>query len=69
MQGVATPALTNEELIELEHLRGKYEKLKTKTMKASKPMQAAAAKTKKVKAAQSGSSSDSEVSFLLWLSH
>ena len=28
MQGTATPALTPEELIELEQLRAKYEKLK-----------------------------------------
>jgi len=62
---VATPALTNEELIELEQLRVKHEKLKQKSSKAAAPVkniQAAAAAKKKVKAASSGSSSDSEVS-------
>lgn len=65
LQGVATPPLTKEELIELEQLRQKYEKLKNKKASSgsNEPATggAAAKKQKKKKDSdESGSSSDSE---------
>ena len=72
LQGTATPALSSEELVELEQLRVKHEKLKAMKNKAGGMGAAAAqdssnmaaAKKKKAKKSDSseGSSSDSEVS-------
>ena len=67
LQGVATPSLSAEELVELEMLRVKHEKLKTMKNKVGGGAQAAvqenlAAANKKKKQAASSSSSDSEVS-------
>ena len=68
LQGVATPALSKEELIELEQLRHKVEKLKAKSLKpASDPAKPVASKKKAKKDSDSGSSSDSEVSVSLSL--
>lgn len=66
LQGVATPGLTAEELVELEQLRVKHQKLKAMQNKvggaASGQVTAAGvAAKKKAKAESSGSSSDSEV--------
>ena len=70
-QGVATPALSAEEVVELEMLRIKHEKLKALVNKAGTGAQGAAGlqeavatKKKKAKGSSSGSgsSSDSEVS-------
>jgi len=35
LQGIATPPLTSEELIELEQLRAKYQKLKQRSVENS----------------------------------
>lgn len=69
-QGVATAALSAEEVVELEMLRIKHEKLKALVNKAGAGAQGAAGlqeavvnqKKKKAKGSSSGSSSDSEVS-------
>ena len=59
LQGTATPALTMEEMVELEQLRAKYEQLKK-----AKAGETAAATSKPAKKAKDSdeSSSDSEVS-------
>ena len=66
IQGVATPNLSAEELVELEQLRIKYEKLKKLVNQnaagGAQASQASAAAKKKKKVESSGSSSDSEVS-------
>ena len=71
LQGVSTPPLSAEELVELEMLRVKHEKLKAMKNKVGSGSQGAAAiqenlaaanKKKKKVADSSGSSSDSEVS-------
>jgi len=64
LKGIATPPLSKEELIELEQLRNKYEKLKQRNAarsSANAKVKVVAAK-KKAKDSDSGSSSDSEVS-------
>lgn len=61
LQGVATPALTPEEYVELEQLRAKYEKLKKGGSSAAVAAKADAKKKKKQES--DDSSSDSEVSF------
>ena len=66
IQGVATPNLSAEELVELEQLRIKYEKLKklanTQSTGGAQAAQAqVVAKKKKKDDSDSGSSSDSEV--------
>ena len=66
MQGTSTPGLSSEELIELEQLRAKHEKLKHRKVGGQAAAQvsqvSAAAKKKKAASEESGSSSDSEVS-------
>ena len=60
LQGVATPALSPDEMVELEQLRAKYEKLKKQQRTGTPATKSAAAKKQKD---DSASSSDSEVSF------
>ena len=67
LQGVATPPLTPEELVELEQLRTKYERLKKAQPAAAEPgnvKHAPGKKKKKPAESDDESSSDSEVSIM-----